>query len=298
MNHPPGMMRVGKIQCPQLGIIGCPVTERTKYDYERYYNVYFKAWHRRSVNEITPALVSKRHLEIAEKHGQAQANAAMRFLRSLLYFAQAEYGREVLPENPVRTLGHKRQWFRELPRQNVLKAHQLHGWFNAVLQLKNNEASQDRETLRDYFLVILFLGLRRGEAANMRFEHVDLKARTVTIPDTKNYQPKVLPVGPYIEQLLRSRAQRNPGSPWVFWSAQNHEKHIIEPRKALAEVVTASGVKHTIHDLRRSFATFLESLDVSIYAAQRLMGHKSSSRDVLGRHYIVTDVERLRCRRI
>src|SRR5262245_40664462 len=209
---------------------------RTKYDYERYYSVYFKAWHGRPVNEITPALVSKRHLEIAADHGEAQANAALRFLRSVLYFAQAEYGRELLPENPVRTLGHKRQWFRELPRQNVIKLHELPAWFEAVLALKNNQASQDRETLRDYFLIILLLGLRRSEAAKLKFADVDLKARTSTVPETKNYQPKVLPFGPYVEQILRRRLQENPGSPWVFWSALNHHKHVIEPRKALAEV--------------------------------------------------------------
>ena len=107
--------------------------DRTRADYARYFEVYFKPWHARPVNEISPALVSKRHLEIASKHGEAQANAAMRYLRSVLYFAQAEYGRELLPENPVRTLGHKRQWFRERPRQNVLKAHELPAWFKAVL---------------------------------------------------------------------------------------------------------------------------------------------------------------------
>src|SRR5262249_45694497 len=212
------------------------LADRTKYDYERYFKVYFKTWHSTPVNDITPAMVSKRHLEIASKHGEAQANAALRFLRSILYFAQAEYGREVLPENPVRTLGHKRQWFRELPRQNVIKAHELPAWFKAVLALRNNEASQDRETLRDYFLIILLVGLRRSEAAKLKVEDIDLNGRTITVPETKNYQPKVLPIGPYVKSLLRRRLQDNPGSPWVFWSALNHHKHLTEPRKALAEV--------------------------------------------------------------
>ena len=267
---------------------------RTLADYGRYYDIYFKAWQSKPVNEITSALVSKRHLDLADKHGQAQANAAMRFLRSVLYFAQAEYGKEVLPENPVRTLGHKRQWFRELPRQNVLKAHQLPAWFEAVLSLKNDETSKDRETFRDYFLLLLFLGLRRSEGAKLKVEHVDLKARTITILETKNHQPKVLPFGPHVEEILKRRQDENPGSPWVFWSALDPKKHIVEPRKALAEVLRNAQATHTIHDIRRSFATFLEGLDTSVYAAQRLMGHKSRSDDVLGRHYVVTDVERLR----
>ncbi len=266
---------------------------RTLYDYERYYKVYFKPWHNRPVNEISPGMVSKRHLEIAQKHGGAQANGAMRFLRSLLSLAKEQYQLSI--ENPVSTLGRKRQWFREAPRQNVIKAHELAAWFGAVLALRNDDSSQDRETFRDYFLLLLLLGLRRTEAAKLRAEHVDLKARTVTFLETKNKEPKTLPVGPYVEEIMRRRLEARPEqSPWVFWSALDPKRHLVEPRKALAEVVRTSAVKHTLHDLRRSFATFLEGLDVSVYAARRLMGHKARSDDVLGRHYVVADVERVR----
>jgi integrase len=270
------------------------LADRTKADYKRYYENYFKPWHSRSLPDITPAAVSKRHLEIGARHGQAQANAAMRFLRSVLYFGQAEYGRDVIPENPVKTLGHKRQWFRELPRQNVLRATDLPEWFKAVLNLKNDKTSRDREAMRDFFLLCLFLGLRRSEALKLRWENVDLKAKTVTIPQTKNYEPKTLPVGPHVLSILKARDETKQDTSWVFHSALDPKKHINDPKKALAEVVKTSKVKHTIHDLRRSFATFLEGLDVSVYASKRLMGHKDRSGDVLGRHYVVTDVERLR----
>jgi len=109
-----------------------------------------------------------KHLELAKNHGHAQANATMRFLRRVLYFAQAEYGRDVLPENPVRTLGHKRQWFGELPRQHVIKAHELPAWFEAVLALKNDGSRHDRETFRDYLQILPLLGLRRSEAAKLK----------------------------------------------------------------------------------------------------------------------------------
>lgn len=270
------------------------LADRTKADYKRYHDVYFKAWHSLALPDITSAMVSKRHLEIAGKHGEAQANAAMRFLRSVLYFAQAEYGKDVIPENPVKTLGHKRQWFRELPRQNVLRATDLPGWFKAVLGLKNDKNSRDRESLRDFFRICLLLGLRRSEALNLQWENVNLKAGTITIAQTKNYEPKTLPVGPYVLDILKARAESKPDTTWVFHSSINPKKHLNDPKKALAEVVKVSKFKHTIHDLRRSFATFLEGLDISVYAARRLMGHKDSSGDVMGRHYVVTDVERLR----
>src|SRR5262249_30665824 len=155
--------------------------------------------------EITPQMVSKRHQELQAKHGPAQANAGMRFLRSLLYFCQAEYGNQVIPSNPVVVLGQKRHWFRELPRQNVIRDFDLTAWFKIVLSLKNNNASQDRETVRDLLITLLLLGLRRTEALTLKWENVDLKGNTLTIPKTKNYEPKTLPFGPYMAALLNAR---------------------------------------------------------------------------------------------
>ncbi len=53
------------------------------------------------------------------------------------------------------------------------------------------------------------------------------------------------------------------------------------------------GAQCTVHDLRRTYATYLERLDVSAHAIKALLGH-SSGRDVTGRHYAVIDLERLR----
>jgi integrase len=270
------------------------LAERTVYDYDRYLRVYFPGWRRHAINEITPQMVSKRHLELQKKHGAAQANAGMRFLRSLLYFAQAEYGEAVLPSNPVKALGSKRQWFRELPRQNVIRANALPAWFKTVLALENDKMSQDRETVRDLLLTYLFLGLRRSEALTLKWGAVNLHGKIITISNTKNHEAKALPYGPYMATVFHRRFLAAAGSEWVFPSSINPRSHLIEPRKVVQEVNRTSGITHTLHDLRRSFATFLESLDVSIYAAKKLMGHKAGSADVMGRHYVVTDVERLR----
>ena len=68
--------------------------------------------------------------------------------------------------------------------------------------------------------------------------------------------------------------------------------YIIEPRKQMANVTRFSGVHFTVHDLRRTFITIAEGLDISAYALKRLMNHKMNGDITAG--YIVTDVERLR----
>ena len=48
----------------------------------------------------------------------------------------------------------------------------------------------------------------------------------------------------------------------------------------------------TLHDLRRTFTTVAEHLDVSYYALKRLLNHRMSGDVTAG--YVVKDVERLR----
>lgn len=52
-------------------------------------------------------------------------------------------------------------------------------------------------------------------------------------------------------------------------------------------------MKFSPHDLRRTFITLAESLDISPYAWKLLVNHKIPANDVSG-GYVVPDLERLR----
>ncbi len=60
----------------------------------------------------------------------------------------------------------------------------------------------------------------------------------------------------------------------------------------MLNVIKSSGVTFTIHDLRRTFITLAESLDISAYALKRLLNHKMNNDVTSG--YLIMDVERLR----
>jgi integrase len=68
--------------------------------------------------------------------------------------------------------------------------------------------------------------------------------------------------------------------------------HIIEPRRQMTKVTELTDIQFTVHDLRRTFITIAESLDIPAYALKRLLNHKMTSDVTAG--YIITDVERLR----
>lgn len=67
---------------------------------------------------------------------------------------------------------------------------------------------------------------------------------------------------------------------------------MVDPRRPLKRVVDRSGVTFTPHDLRRTFITIAESLDIPAYALKRLLNHKMHQDVTAG--YIISDVERLR----
>ena len=94
----------------------------------------------------------------------------------------------------------------------------------------------------------------------------------------------------FLTELLRKRKNNAYGG-YVFASDRG-DGHLYEPRYFMRKVTKASGVNFTLHDLRRTFITVAESLDISAYALKRLLNHKMQNDVTAG--YIISDVERLR----
>lgn len=260
---------------------------KTLYDYENIINQAFADWQGKPLLAITKDKVMKRHTSLGDEKGQAYANLAMRLLRALFNFAAGQYedsqGKAIITENPVRRLSQTRAWYKIEKRQTFIKSHELELWFTELNKITN-------ETLRDYLLLILFTGLRRQEAAKLKWADVDFKAKTITITDTKNSQMHILPLSDYLYELF-GRREKVAINEYVF-PGNGAGGYIIEPRRQMKRVIEATGIQHTCHDLRRTFITVAESLDISAYALKRLMNHKMSNDITAG--YIVTDVERLR----
>ncbi|MER0171412.1 MAG: DUF4102 domain-containing protein [Nitrosomonas sp.] len=266
---------------------------RTIYDYKRIMGTYLADWNNKAIAGISKDMIAKRHADLGQ-NSQAQANLTMRFLRALFNFAAGQYedskGQAVIADNPVKRLSQTRAWYRVERRQAVIKPHELKPWFEAVMNLKNDSKSQNRETIRDYLLLVLFTGLRREEAAGMTWINVDLQAKTLKVTDTKNHLDHTLPLTDFIYDLLQQR-KAHAVNDFVFQRADG-QGHITEQRKQMAKVIKESGVTFTIHDLRRTFMTIAESLDISAYAVKRLANHKMNNDITAG--YIIADVERLR----
>lgn len=250
-------------------------------NYRRTCNLYLKDWRRRPLTEISRQAILKRHQRIGSENGLIAANIAMRHLRSVYNFTAAAH--DHFPPNPVLVLTQARAWFPERRRRGVVSAHDLPAWWAAVLE--------EPEYSRDYLLIALFTGMRRSEIASLRWECINLRERALHIPKTKNGDPLDLPLSDFLVDLLMTRKKTAGPSPWVFPST-GRKGHIVETKTFTARVTERSGVKFTLHDLRRTFITIAESLDIPHYSLKRLLNHRVGG-DVTG-GYIVIDAERLR----
>lgn len=271
---------------------------KTRKVYESTMRRCFHDWMDRRILDITKDMVQKRHRAISTANGprgkgEAQANQAMRLLSSLLNYASAAYednsGRSILPENPVRRLTQTRSWNKNRRRRDVIFPEQLDAWYAAVQKVEN-------DTMRDYILLCLFTGLRRSEAAQLTWKHINFETRVMVIPEenTKSDREHALPLSDFVYELLKKRHQtmvRYLGNDYVF-PARVGVGYMTEPRKAIQNVIRDSGVKFSMHTLRRTFVTIAEQLDIPHYALKSLLNHSLESDVTAG--YIVIKVDRLR----
>ncbi len=254
---------------------------KTKRDYKYYIEKYLADWANKPVSNITEKMFLKRYLWIGENKGHATANNVRRYIGSLLNYAVVVH--EIFDQNPAGIIRKTRSSYPDKRRTNVISPSDLPIWWKAVEGLES-------VNLTDYLKLVLFTGLRRAEAASLKWSDINFKERTLSISDTKNGEDLTIPIGEYLYELLLNRSKTSKDE-WVF-AANSREGHLAEPKKAVYHVRKACGVYFTVHDLRRTYMTIAASLDISAYALKRLVNHKTSH-DVTG-GYIILGIEQLR----
>lgn len=243
------------------------------------------------LKDIDRRVIVDIHAGIASK---AQADLTMRVLRAIFNFAKYEYcrqdGTSIFPENPVEILSHRKQWNNVRRRQTHLRPGELSVFYNALQEVRQQETPTG-QSICDAMLFALLTGLRRGEIFSLKWNDVNLRAAIFTVYDTKNGLPLELPITKHIDELFRKQKGRIP-SEFVF-AAENEYGQVREPKKVVAKVKKLSDTHCDFHDLRRTFATTAEHLDVGSYKLKRLMNH-STGRDDVTAGYIILTAETLR----
>lgn len=260
---------------------------KTVRDYTGVMNNIYPDWQKLAITDISRDAVERRHKKIGNERGEAYANLGARTLRSVLNYASAKYetnkGLSILPENPVKRISQTRGWYKVERRTGHLKPHQLQAWFDAVLSI-------DNPTIRDYLLFVLLTGTRKDESAKLQWTDIDLIDNSYILRDPKNKRPIQLPLSDYLADMLTKR-KASSNNAFVF-PGDGARGYLVEPKRQIAKIVEKTELPFGMHDLRRTFVTIAESLDISSFAVKALVNHKQGDDVTSG--YIQMNVERLR----
>jgi integrase len=259
---------------------------KTLYDYDRVIEVAFKDWHGKPLTQISKEMVAKKYNKLGKDNGKAYANLSMRLLRAIFNFAKYQYddgkGSPFITENPVDRISQAGGWYKIKRRETVIQPEELRAWYQAVLQIPN-------ETFRDFLIFTLFTGMRREEVGKLKWDQINTKAKTVTLHDTKNNQSLTLPLTDFLWELLSERKEAATNE-FVF-PGPGANGHMVDPRSAIRLVTEESGIKFTVHDLRRTYISIASGI-VTAYDLKMLVNHKMDT-DITG-GYIVPNLGQLR----
>ncbi|MGF7163253.1 integrase [Rhodoligotrophos appendicifer] len=261
-----------------------PLSTLTREEFERKYNLI----RQRTTGEKTGGSVTW----VIVRGGEGVARSWARVMRAVMNYAVDHLtdpdGRPLLLANPVAAACRRLAVSRIVRRETFISEDRFGAWLDAL--------DADRvlnPVAADYLEVLTFTGLRRNEAAGLRTEDVNRDAATLTIRETKNGRPHVLPFGPHLLSIFERRvaAAHAFRSEWLFPAARG-EGHFVAPGKAVRRIGARAGVPSVrCHDLRRTFATVADAVGVGMFTLKRLMNHLSG--DVTF-GYVGADVERMR----
>lgn len=278
----------------------------------------FSDWLDQPISSITSHMVRERYRLLARHKGvrsnedgaKAAAAQAMRVLKTLCNYAIHAYRDDqgmpmLFTFNPVEPLEvTDKGWNAGADRRDdVIKEADLPRWYKCVRALgdrdnnRNVTASVTMSTAADAMLLCLFTGLRRTAALQIKWQNIDWTDRTITIPaaDDKTDRQQVLPMSDFVYDLLQERKSAPIVDQIYVFPGDVPGHPLQEPKRAIAKVVDRSGVKFSMHTLRRTFATTAQKRELRMqpHIVKHLL-HHSLGRDVTENHYLHVELEDLR----
>ena len=207
--------------------------------------------------------------DIAELHHALretpyQANRTLGVLSKMFSLAEM-WGMRPDGSNPC--LHIKR--YKEEKRERFLSAEEF-ARLGKVLDDTLRDGSETRSAVVAIRLLML-TGCRLSEIQKLRWEHIDLEAGELRLPDTKT-GGRAVPLAPSAVRLLES-LPRDEDNPWVIAGrkAGSHLTDLQHPWRRIREKAELDDVR--IHDLRHSFASRALALGEGLPMIGKLLGH-------------------------
>ena len=259
--------------------------ESTIRGYNSLFSNYFECFANKSIVSITRKEVEEWYKNI---ESEAQANHSYRVFRAVFNYASAEYigsdGGSLIQDNPLKIIPHKGLKHKSKRKQTHVRGNQFKALMSAIESFREG-GTITQKSICDALLFALYTGLRKEEVLSLKWS--DIKDTYLIIPNTKSGRPLELPITKSLQSIINR--DRLIASEYVFPS-ENITGKIIEPKKVVAKIKKLSSCECGWQDLRRTFITLGEGLDIGRYTLKRLANHALSA-DVTEGYLVLTSEE-------
>lgn len=257
---------------------------RKSYEYEIPF--YCSEFLDNSIQDLTEDEICEWYLKGAKT--PTSIDKAFRSLKAILQYM---VGLRIITFNPCEAVNIRKIRYQIKARTRRIETHNITNFIDSWIDCMGNKLINPIQG--DFILFLLMTGLRLEEARTLKWENLDYKYHSLTINETKNGHSHTLPFTPLMSDLLERRKKDNtercPTNPFVFPARQGRgvsdTKHLNDCRKALDKIAKEGGLPIIRpHDVRRSFASILEELNISESNIKALMNHQDGT--VTRKHYI------------
>ena len=235
----------------------------TAYEYGRSVKFFIEPRiGKRKVRDIKRSDIAELHHALRET--PYQANRTLGVLSKMFSMAEV-WGWRPDGSNPC--LHIKR--YKEEKRERFLSAEEF-ARLGKVLDETLRDGSETRSAVVAIRLLML-TGCRLSEIQKLKWEHADLEAGELRLPDTKT-GGRAVPLAPSAVRLLES-LPRDEDNPWVIAGRKpgSHLTDLQHPWRRIREKAELDDVR--IHDLRHSFASRALALGEGLPMIGKLLGH-------------------------
>lgn len=208
-----------------------------------------------SLSKLSPALLSQFRDQRLESADAQTVRKDLSLLHRVVVTAVKDWGISLPLGNPVALV--------RLPSQPNGRDRRL----ETGEEEKLLKALKDTPTVRTIVELALETAMRRGEIAAMKWEHVNLKARTLLIPDTKTGTPRTVPLSTKAIALLSNLPRNIKGV--VFDVAPDSITQAFDRACTRAEL---EGLR--FHDLRHEATSRLFEKGLNPMEVATITGHK------------------------
>ncbi len=244
-----------------------PMKETSKADYRKKLKAALGDHYKKSVSAITERLV-------ASKNTRSTANAnGMRVGHALFRWLASRYP-EIVERNPFAKLRVEKALYQPPPKTTFIKDDRIGEFLDCL------DEKLTKESARVLVLFLLFCGTRITETMELLWSNVNLQKATFYVPDPKNRQPSARPLPVLIADKLRALKGDAADTDRVFSDLDPYAVFAAldfmanDNKRDDAPVIEA---RINPHDLRRTFITIGDSIDLPPNLIKRLANHAQAA---------------------